>query len=207
MTACLEFANEVAAARTYLMRFAQLQLRNEAWAEDVVAETMLAALEKPHSYAGKSRLRTWLVGILKFKIIDCLRANQRTVAASIDCAAGAEFEDLLFQSDGHHRDENSDWLDPEQSLSSKQFLQIIDSCIAEMPATMGRVFMMREWLEFSTDEICEELSITPSNVWVLLHRARLRLREDLQAQWFNQKPARDSQPAESRTWREVTVRI
>lgn len=178
------FAAEVAASRNYLLRFARLQLRNEAWAEDVVAETILAALEKPASFGGRSSLRTWLVGILKFKIIDCLRHNAREVASSLNTDEDAEIEDLLFIPDGHFRNDHDDWPNPETALNSKQFLEVMDVCIGEMPATMGRVFLMREWMEFTTDEICKELKLSSSNVWVILHRARLRLRECLQIKWF-----------------------
>jgi RNA polymerase sigma-70 factor (ECF subfamily) len=189
MSAAATFASDVAASRNYLLRFARLQLRNDAWAEDVVAETMLAALEKPQSFGGKSSLKTWLVGILKFKIIDCIRANSREVASSINTDEDAELEDLLFLPDGHHRNDPYDWPNPEQTLNSKQFLEVMDVCINQMPQTMGRVFLMREWMEFSTDEICKELKVSSSNVWVLLHRARLRLRECLQLNWFSSDAA------------------
>jgi RNA polymerase sigma-70 factor (TIGR02943 family) len=179
-----EFAEDVAAARNYLLRFARLQLRNDAWSEDVVSETMLAALEKPGNFHGKSTLNTWLVGILKYKIIDCIRANKREVASSINTDEDSELEDLLFIPDGHFKGDVYEWLSPESELNSKQFLAMLDVCIAEMPTTMGRVFLMREWMEFSTEEICKELKLSTSNVWVLLHRARLRLRECLQIQWF-----------------------
>ncbi len=179
-----DFAHEVAASRSYLLRFARLQLRNDAWAEDVVAETMLAALEKPASFGGRSSLKTWLVGILKFKIIDCIRAHSREVASSVNVDEDAEMEALLFAPDGHHRNDVDEWPNPEQSLSSKQFLAVMDVCINEMPPTMGRVFLMREWMEFTTEEICKELAVSSANVWVLLHRARLRLRECLQQRWF-----------------------
>ncbi len=178
------FANEVASSRSYLLRFARLQLRNDAWAEDVVADTMLAALEKPDSFGGKSSLKTWLVGILKFKIIDCIRAHSREMASSVNCDEDAELEDLLFNPDGHFRAEACEWPNPEQSLNSKQFLAVMDVCINEMPPTMGRVFLMREWMELTTEEICAEMAVSSSNVWVLLHRARLRLRECLQQRWF-----------------------
>jgi RNA polymerase sigma-70 factor (TIGR02943 family) len=174
----------VAAARSYLLRFARLQLRNDTWAEDVVAETMLAALEKPQNYHGKSSLNTWLVGILKFKIIDCIRAHKREIASSLNTDEDSELEDLLFIPDGHFKGEPYEWPSPESELNSKQFLAVLDVCIEQMPSTMGRVFLMREWMEFSTDEICKELKLSTSNVWVLLHRARLRLRECLQIKWF-----------------------
>lgn len=186
-----DFPARVEALRQPLLRFARAQLRNDAWAEDVVAETMLAALEKPAGFGGKSSLKTWLVGILKFKIIDCIRANQREIASSVNSDEDAEIEDLIFLPDGHHRNDPYDWgpANPEQSLHSRQFLEVMDVCINDMPQTMGRVFLMREWMEFSTDEICKELQLTSSNVWVLLHRARLRLRECLQLRWFGAGPA------------------
>ena len=177
------FSADVASSRPYLMRFARLQLRNDVWAEDAVAETLLAALEKPDSFGGKSSLNTWLVGILKYKIIDCLRANKYEIARSSDGDEDAELEDSVFISDGHFRDAH-EWPNPEQSLNAKQFLEVMNVCITEMPPTMGRVFLMREWMEFDTDEICEALQVSPSNVWVLLHRARLRLRECLGTRWF-----------------------
>ena len=177
------FSNDVAGSRPYLLRFARLQLRNDVWAEDAVADTLLAALEKPDSFGGKSSLNTWLVGILKYKIIDCIRANKSEIARSTDADEDAELADIIFLSDGHFRD-SPEWPNPEQSLTAKQFLEVLNICLTEMPPTMGRVFLMREWLEFDTDEICAALQVSPANVWVLLHRARLRLRECLQTRWF-----------------------
>ena len=187
-----KFAQEVAAAHGYLLRFARLQLRNEAWAEDVVTETVLAALEKPDSFSGQSSVKTWLTGILKFKIIDCFRAHSREIASSFDFNEDAELEEALFKTDGHQRNDAYDWSNPEQTLQSKQFLRVMDACIQGMPETMGRVFLMREWMDYGTDEICKELKLSSSNVWVLLHRARLRLRECLQHNWFSNAPHRSS---------------
>lgn len=187
-----KFAQEVAAAHGYLLRFARLQLRNEAWAEDVVTETVLAALEKPDSFSGQSSVKTWLTGILKFKIIDCFRAHSREIASSFDFNEDAELEDALFKTDGHQRNDAYEWSNPEQTLQSKQFLRVMDACIQGMPETMGRVFLMREWMDYGTDEICKELKLSSSNVWVLLHRARLRLRECLQHNWFSNAPHRSS---------------
>jgi RNA polymerase sigma-70 factor (ECF subfamily) len=71
------FEQQVADLRVYLLKFARLQLRNDAWAEDAVSETMLAAISRPQSFEQRSQLKTWLVGILKHKIIDALRQNSR----------------------------------------------------------------------------------------------------------------------------------
>jgi RNA polymerase sigma-70 factor (TIGR02943 family) len=184
------FRHDVAAAKSYLLRFARQQLRNDAWADDVVAETMLAALEKPENFHGKSSLNTWLVGILKFKIIDCLRAQSREASSSMSNDESTSAEDFWLARDAELAQQSAETqpLDcPHTSLQSSEFLAVVDACLKKMPDTMGRVFVLREWMEYSTDEICAELSLTPSNVWVLLHRARLRLREHLQQTWFENR--------------------
>mgnify|MGYP001022747678 CR=1 FL=1 len=182
--------DELAEHRGYLLRFARLQLRNDAWAEDAVSETLLAALAKPQSFGNRSQLKTWLVGILKHKVIDQLRQRQREVALAAD--EGSEddaMEALLFRADGHYASPPAEWGNPEQDLSSRQFMAVLEACTDKLPATMGRVFLMREWLELSSEEICKELQLTPTNLYVQLHRARMRLRECLQLNWFGNRPA------------------
>jgi RNA polymerase sigma-70 factor (TIGR02943 family) len=185
-----DHAQQVADARSYLLRFARLQLRNEAWAEDVVSETMLAALSKPQSFAGRAQLRTWLVGILKHKVVDALRTHGREVTLSADEDDGRAdpLDDMAFHANGHHQEEPADWGNPEQNLQSRQFMQILEACTEKLPAVQGRLFLMREWLELSSEEICKELKLTPTNLYVQLHRARLRLRECLELNWFHKAP-------------------
>jgi RNA polymerase sigma-70 factor (ECF subfamily) len=180
------FEQQLAASRDYLMRFARLQLRNETWAEDVVSETVLAALAKPQSFGNRSQLRTWLVGILKHKIIDALRHHGREVCVQ---TTGADdeadpLEHMAFKADGHFAETPADWGNPERDLSSRQFFAILEACTEKLPAVQGRLFLMREWLEMSSEEICKELVLTPTNLYVQLHRARLRLRECLELHWF-----------------------
>jgi len=180
-----DFARAVEALRPQLMRYAQAQLRNEAWAEDAVSEALLAALEKPQSFSGQSQLKTWLVGILKHKLIDQLRKHSRE-ATVLDRDDGTDVDALLFDETGHWRQMPVDWDEqPEAHYGQQQFLAVLDACIEHLPPVQGRVFMMREWLELETDDICKELAITTTNLWVLLHRARLRLRECLQQRWFD----------------------
>ncbi len=183
------FEPQIVELRAYLMKFARLQLRNEAWAEDAVSETVLAALSKPQSFDSRSQLKTWLVGILKHKIIDLLRQHGREVSSSAADDDDTDPLDYLgFKADGHFLEAPSDWGNPEQDLSSQQFMVIMEACANRLPATQGRLFLMREWLELSSDEICKELNLTPTNLYVQLHRARLRLRECLELNWFA-KPA------------------
>lgn len=179
--------HQLAEHHAYLLRFARLQLRNEAWAEDAVSETFLAALAKPQSFANRSQLKTWLVGILKHKVIDMLRQRGREVSLSDDDDTGdgsAELDALMFRPDGHFSARPADWGDPEQDLRSRQFFEVLEACTEKLPATQGRIFLMREWLELSVEEICKELNVTSTNLYVQLHRARLRLRECLELHWF-----------------------
>lgn len=180
--------SQLAEHHTYLMRFARLQLRNDAWAEDAVSETMVAALTKPQSFGNRSQLKTWLVGILKHKVIDILRQRRREVSLAEDEGDGGdELDALMFKGDGHFAARPADWGNPEQELNSRQFFAVLETCAEKLPAAMGRVFLMREWLELPCEEICKELQLTPTNLYVQLHRARLRLRECLEINWFGNR--------------------
>ena len=180
------FEQQVAGLHDYLMKFARLQLRNETWAEDAVSEVMVAALAKPQSFGNRSQLKTWLVGILKHKIIDSMRLRGREVCQAGDGEDGTEdpLEYLDFKADGHFTEPPADWGNPEQQASSRQFFEVLEVCASQLPAMQGRLFLMREWLELSSEEICKELQLTPTNLYVQLHRARLRLRECLDLNWY-----------------------
>jgi RNA polymerase sigma-70 factor (TIGR02943 family) len=180
------FEDQIVELRDYLLKFARLQLRNEAWAEDAVSETVLAALAKPQAFGNRSQLKTWLVGILKHKVIDALRHHSREVGG-LDTSEDGESDPMdyiAFQPDGHFAEAPADWGNPEQQISSRQFFEILEACTTKLPAGQGRLFLMREWLELSSEEICKELKLTPTNLYVQLHRARLRLRECLEMNWF-----------------------
>jgi RNA polymerase sigma-70 factor (ECF subfamily) len=183
-----DFALQVQSLRPQLLRFARTQLRNEAWAEDAVSESLLAALERPQSFDGQSQLKTWLVGILKHKVVDQLRRHTREATVLMD-DDGEDFDDLLFQADGHWRNAPCDWGDPDAACSRREFFEVLQACCDALPPVQARVFMMREWLELESEEICREMAISTSNLWVLLHRARLRLRDCLQSRWFDTAPA------------------
>jgi RNA polymerase sigma-70 factor (ECF subfamily) len=180
------FEQQIADLRSYLLKFARLQLRNEAWAEDAVSETLLAALAKPQSFGNRSQLKTWLVGVLKHKVVDALRQHSREVGG-LDCSDEDDADPLdyiAFQADGHFVQAPAEWGNPEEQVRSKQFFEILEACTDKLPTVQGRLFLMREWLELSSEEICKELQLTPTNLYVQLHRARLRLRECLELNWF-----------------------
>lgn len=182
----ISFEQQIVDLRGYLLKFAHLQLRNPAWAEDVVSETVLAALAKPQSFGNRSQLKTWLVGILKHKVVDALRHHSREISGleNTEDDMADPLEAIAFQADGHFVEPPADWGNPEQQASSQQFFAILEACTNKLPATQGRLFLMREWLELPSEEICKELRLTPTNLYVQLHRARLRLRECLELNWY-----------------------
>ena len=169
--------------RPQLLKYAMLQLRNHAQAEDVVQETLVAALRGAETFAGGSTVRTWLIGILKHKIIDTIRKASRE--QSLDrYESSAEDMDPMFLPDGHYADKPADWGDPEQALSRHRFFEVLEQCMDSLPKTTARAFAMREIMGLDTKEICASLSISTSNCWVLLYRARMRLRECLERNWI-----------------------
>jgi RNA polymerase sigma-70 factor (ECF subfamily) len=183
--------SEIERHRTYLLRYASLQLRDAGAAEDAVQDTLIAGLEGLARFAGKSSVRTWLTGILKHKIIDQMRRQAREqplIASDADSDRGeAEAVDALFLEDGHWRQPPSNWGDPDKALENKAFMAVFEQCAKSLPAKTARAFMMREVMELSTDDICKELMVSTTNCWVILHRARLSLRECLETKWFGKR--------------------
>lgn len=181
-----DFLKELETQRGYLLRVARLQLRDPALAEDVVQDTLVAALAAQSGFSGKSSVKTWLTGILKHKIVDAIRRKQREPIAvsTLDEEADIEDFDALFSERGSWRERPTDWGNPDDALSQRQFFEIMELCMEKLPPNTARVFLMREVMELETDEICKELSITANNLWVILYRARMSLRECLQLNWF-----------------------
>lgn len=181
-----EFLTEL---RRDMTRFAELQLRDRASAEDAVQEALADAMAGARQFAGRSAVKTWVLSILRHKIIDQIRSRTRTINISSlagDTDDGADDFDALFTASGHWRAEDIPraWADPEASLSQQQFWAVFDVCLHDLPDNTARVFMMREHLGFDTPEICQTLGISSNNCWVILHRARMQLRLCLEKRWF-----------------------
>ena len=175
--------------RRDMMKFAHLQLRDKTLAEDVVQEALAAALTSAKEFAGRSALKTWVFAILRNKIIDQIRLQSRTTNVSSFSQQEESLDETfetLFKANAHwspgHRP--NDWGNPEEALRQQRFWDVFDACLKHLPENTARVFMMREFLEFETAEVCQELSITISNCNVILHRARNGLRSCLEKHWF-----------------------
>ena len=184
--------DDLQAQRSYLVRYAMLQLRDPHLAEDVVQETLLVAVESRDKFSGQSTVRTWLTGILKHKILDLRRKQQREGELPNSDDDQDPYENIsaeTFNNQGHWVSPPQTWANPSQSFENQKFWEVFELCNQRMPLNSAQAFMMREFMDMSTEEICKELAVSTTNCWVLLHRARLALRECLELQWFGRKGA------------------
>lgn len=172
-----------------LYRFALARLRNTAAAEDLVQETLLAALKAKDRFEGRASVRSWLVGILKNKLIDYFRKRSREISFSDLGFMSGEFGGRMQTGAlmGEHwiaERGPQEWASPEASLTRAEFWSAFRSCADKLPDKIAGVFLMREVDGVASDEICEVFNISPGNFWVMLHRARLALRQCLEINWF-----------------------
>lgn len=169
-----------------LYKYALMHTRDEYKAEEAVQETLLAALRARDRFSGGASPRTWLIGILKHKIMDMFRHDAREVPldepGDLDDADEMHTADN-FASDGHWQNRLSDWGNPEELLERGQFMTILQRCLDALPPRLARLFMLREVMEENSENICQELAITPTNLWTMLYRARLGLRRCLDRNW------------------------
>jgi len=173
--------------RPHLVRFAMMQLRDAATAEDAVQETLLAAIQGAERFSGNSTVRTWLIGILKHKIFDHYRrASREQPLRDDDSELATEDLDASF---------SADWGNPQQALEQSRFYDALELCMNGLPKNSARVFMLREVHGIPTEEICKELAISSTNCWVLLYRARMSLRACLDAGWFGK--SQDAKPGKA----------
>lgn len=165
-----------------LYAYALSRARDPDLAEDLVQETLLAGLATDDPWRGESAERSWLIGILRHKLLDHLRRalRERPLAESGPDALGD-----LFDRRGHWKVSPSNWgADPHALAERAEFRDVLAQCLAKLPARMAQLFLLREADSMGTDELCEQLNVTAANVWALLHRARSRLRNCLTIHWF-----------------------
>jgi RNA polymerase sigma-70 factor (TIGR02943 family) len=172
-----------------LYRYAMMRLRDADAAEEAVQETFLAALKARERFSGRSSVRTWLVSILKHKIVDYIRKRTREKPTSeADASETLEgLEQELFNRFGHWRGGPAKWLvDPDEISQRGEFRDVFASCLQDLPARMADAFALRELDQQTSEEICKALGISETNLWVMLHRARLKLRGCLETNWLSE---------------------
>jgi len=175
-----------------LYRTALLRVRNPDIAADLVQDALLAALRTTEKFAGRSSVRTWLLGILKHKICDHFRKLGRET----------NFTDLaFFQDEQNDRFDDQNFWDGDEcgprawntggdeTLTRTEFLTALHACLGKLPERVSAVFLMREMDDEPCTTICETLGVSASNLWVMLHRARMALRHCLESTYFSPAPS------------------
>jgi RNA polymerase sigma-70 factor (ECF subfamily) len=171
-----------------LYRYALIRVRHPEVAEDLVQETLLAAIRTYTNFRGTSSERSWLCGILKNKICDYFRKLAREVSFTDLDFLDDEMSHKFIDEDWNHELGPAEWnFDPEAVLNRKEFWETFRSCLDKLPERVANVFMLREMEGMATAQICEALRISQNNLWVMLHRARMALRECLELNWFERK--------------------
>lgn len=181
--ATLEPAKWVGAYGDYLYRYAWSRLRDGDAAEEVVQETFLAGIRFIDQFSGDGSQRAWLLGILKRKIVDHVRQRMRY---DRDGAGDADADPTghLFDDKGFWKPGSAFWSNsPDSRLESEELWAIVQNCLEHLPQGQADVFVLSVMEELAGDDICNELEITPSNLWVRLHRARLGLAGCVGARW------------------------
>jgi len=179
----------------YLYKYALFRLRDGSAAEDCVQETFLAALKAYHSFAGRGSERTWLVGILKHKVTDHFRRIAREAPIGETEDETLEHNEFFTRPDEWTDHWNADhapseWhTTPAELLERSDFWKAFNNCLSPLPTRTASAFTLREVDGLSSEEICEVLSISTNNLWVMLHRARLHLRNCLEINWFQKEGA------------------
>ena len=175
----------------YLFHYALSRVRDAAKAEDLVQEALLAALRSADRYQGRSTERTWLAGILKNKMLDHFRkAGRETPFTDLEFYAGEEegaFQNPEFPEHWNQTSAPREWEGMGEALDRDEFWKVFNGCCQKMPERIACAFVLREVEDLSSDEICHQLNITPNNLWVMLHRARMALRHCLEVNWFGAK--------------------
>jgi len=181
-TVAIEFET-LAEHRAYLMKVARLELRDEHLAEDCVSDVLTQAYEHRAKFRGESSLRTWLTSILRNRCIDLLRKQWREQPLD-DSPSGEQEFDNLFDDTGHYAEMPSAVRDPSELCQQDGFLAAVQRCVDKLPKRIGQVFVLREVFGSDTKELCKDLGLTSSNVWVQLYRARMMLRTCLEKTGF-----------------------
>jgi len=167
----------------YLFNYAITRVNDTYVAEELVQETFVAGLKAKNNFKGEATERTWLVSILKRKIIDQYRKNNSKKGQAevrMDYSSTSDQEGDWLE----EKVEDSNTLNAESTIENKELGLAIELCLEKLPFKQAEIFKQKTILEQETETICKEFNITASNLWVIIHRARVQLMECLNAGWF-----------------------
>jgi RNA polymerase sigma-70 factor (TIGR02943 family) len=168
-----------------MYRYALSRLSNPETAQDLVQEALAAAVQSYENFQGRSSTKTWLIAILKRKIVDHYRQLSNRQETD-DIESVADSMQNLFDQTGHWRVMPSAWqVNPADVYEQKEFINVLYACVSKLPSRLAEIFMLREFEEMDTQAICDKLNITESNCWVILYRARMQLRGCLENNWLD----------------------
>lgn len=173
-----------------LYAFAMMRLRRTEIAEDLVQDTFVSAYKAKDTFLANASEKTWLISILKRKIIDYYRKKSTQNELNVFDKDGDDDSVNHFfnrEGSGHWAEggQPQQWgKDFETTVESDEFREILQKCLNKLPVKAAAAFTLKNMDDLSSEEICKELGITPSNYWVLMHRAKLQLRECLEKNWF-----------------------
>ena len=167
----------------YLFNYAITRVDDQELAKDLVQETFYSGIKGKENYRGDAAELTWLVSILKRKIIDHYRR--------INSAKGKKEIRMSFYEEGKKK---GSWIEERvpqswgneaaKEIENDELKNALNACIENLPEKYRMVFLLKTVQQYETEEICNELDITPSNLWVIIHRARLQLRNCMENNWF-----------------------
>ena len=173
------------AYRHSLFKYAISRLRDADLAEEKIQETFLAALQSRKRFRGLSSEKTWLISILKRKIYDHFRRKSRERQFKLTFPIEYTGYDVFDRKSMPALRSRVWFYDPSMVWEQKEFLKIVKQALSELPDRTAQAFILREVVELSTREICEFMDISICNLYVMVHRARKRLRDNLQLKWLH----------------------
>jgi RNA polymerase sigma-70 factor (ECF subfamily) len=169
-----------------MYRYARARVGRRELAEDLVQETFLAAVQSREPFRCESSLRTWLIAILRRKIVDHYRRHPRAVDGEAQSIQATPEYAQLFTSAGSWRQLPAVWKSPGDALENREFWVVLGTCLSKLPSSLARTFLLRELVGVEMDELRETQVLSGVNVRVRLHRARVLLRECLERNWFGE---------------------
>lgn len=166
----------------YLFNYTITRVNDREIAKDIIQDTFFAALKSMKNYKGEASERTWLISILKRKIIDYYR--------KINSKKGRSEVRMTYNSAENEGDwleeriADDSYLNAQETIENSELGEAIYDCLDKLPKKQATVFKMKTILNYETETICNELNITPSNLWVIIHRARIAMAECMEKNWL-----------------------